>query len=153
MAENKNEILDTDLDTLTMDAIEDMPAFMPLPTGAFLLTGLKWEQKDVNEKPVLEVALKLSEVLELAATDLEADEKAPEPGSEHNFMFMLNNKFGLASLKEFLAPIAVKHGVGKIPDLLNILADGTNVCVIHKRTFDKKKDKFYGKIKKIELAD
>ena len=77
MAENKNEILDTDLDTLTMDAIEDMPAFMPLPTGAFLLTGLKWEQKDVNEKPVLEVALKLSEVLELAATDLEADEKAP----------------------------------------------------------------------------
>ena len=40
MAENKNEILDTDLDTLTMDAIEDMPAFMPLPTGAFLLTGL-----------------------------------------------------------------------------------------------------------------
>ena len=153
MSDNKNEILDIDLDTLTLDDIEDMPEFMPLPTGGYILQGVKAEQKEVGDHSCVQLDFKVAAVLELNAKDLESEEKAPEEGAETNFLFMIDNKFGLGSLKEILKPVAVKFGTSKVPDLLNIISDGLQLVVVIKRTFDKKKDRFYSKIKKVGLAE
>lgn len=153
MSDNKNEILDIDLDTLTMDDIEDMPEFMPLPTGGYILQGVKAEQKEVGEHNCVQLDFKVSAVVEFDPKDLAPEEKPPEEGTETNFLYMIDNKFGLGSLKEVLKPVAVKYGSSKVPELLNIISDGLQLVVIVKRTYDKKKDRFYSKIKKIGVAE
>ena len=148
----ETELLDIDLDTLSMEDIEDIAEIMPLPTGAYTLQGVSFEQKEAGDHPLLEVKFKIVSVNELKNKELAKDEKVPEEGSETSFGYVTDNKFGLGSLKELLRPVAVQFGTSKVPDLLNILADGTQLNVIIKRTYNKDRERYYAKIKKVTLA-
>lgn len=138
-----------DLDT-PLDDIDDLPGFVVFPSGAYsvvLEEGMA--QKEINDHPALEVPMKLVEVLEISES-LKDDESQPQVGDVCTISFMLDNKFGVGKMKEFMAPISKQLGLAT-PSAVVAQSKGLKLMVIIKRTYDKDKDRHYANFKKIEL--
>lgn len=149
MADDKGKIAEIDLD-MSLDDIEDLPEFLTPPSGAYQVTQVSHEKKEIGDHPAMEVKFKVEQVLEMTG-DLDEDEKTPEAGQEFSMVYMLDNKFGAGSLKDYLIPIAKKAGSTSVADTLSA-GDGMSLIMVINRTFNKKKDRNYSKIKKIAVA-
>jgi len=74
---------------VTLDDLEDLPAFVVFPPGAHLCLATL-EQKKIGEKPAVELKLKLVEHIELA----DGAEEPCAAGDESSSLFFLDNVFG-----------------------------------------------------------
>lgn len=137
------------LDT-SLDDIEDLPGFVVFPSGAYsIVLEEGMAEKDINEHKALEVPMKLVETLEMT-DQLGEGETAPMVGDICTISFMLDNKFGVGKLKEFVKPIAEKLGLKTVAEVVS-QSKGLQLMVIIKRTYDKDKDRYYANFKKITV--
>lgn len=137
-----------------LDDIEDMPAFLTLPSGAY---HVKLE-KGIEEKKVpmagedtecLEAAMTVVEALEV--TDkLGEDEKPPKTGDIASVLFNRTNKFGMGNFKDFVKPIAQQFGAKTVGEVVTA-SKGVELMIIVKRTYNKEKDRYNMNIKKVAL--
>jgi len=137
------------LDT-PLDDIEDLPGFVVFPTGAYsvvLEEGMN--EKEINDQPALEVPMKLVEILEMTEV-LKEGEAPPMVGDVCTISFMLDNKFGVGKMKEFLSPSAKALNVRTIAEVRD-QSKGLALMVVIKRTYDDKKDRHYANFKKVSL--
>lgn len=113
MSDTSTSTGDFDLDNLTLDQIADLPSFGVWPTGAYLVTLTNGIQlKDINNKPVIEVAFTLDSVMELDAANLTKgkdegtgdQEEPPIPGDIFSTIFQ-KTEDGVKYLKPILAAI------------------------------------------------
>jgi hypothetical protein len=149
-ADNKG-VMDSPISMdMSLDDIEDLPGFVVFPSGAYhvvLENGMA--QKDINNHKALEAPLKLVEVLEISEPLGEGEEQ-PKAGDVCTISFMLDNKFGVGKMKEFISPIAKKLGLSTVGDVVN-QSKGLHMMIVIKRTYDKDKDRHYANFKKVEL--
>ena len=136
----------------SLDDIEDLPGFAVFPSGAHLVEYTKWESKQINEHPAVNLDLKLIQTQEMTEV-LEPGEKAPISGDTQSLAFMLDNKVGLGMLKQFIVPLGEKLGIpanekGAVRRILEG-AKGMKLLVVQKRTYNKDKDAHYPKIKTV----
>jgi hypothetical protein len=122
-----NENTSASLDSLlagSIDDLADLPEFAKLPAGAHKVS-IKWEKKEVNKHPSLELKMKLIEHIELSnATDTPL-----EAGAESSVLFMLDNEFGQGKMKEVMKVLATACGTSTISETMEA-SNGMEVTVI-----------------------
>lgn len=136
-----NALLDMQLDDL-----QDMPEFAPFPNGAHVAT-IKFEHKEINSKPAIELTLTAVETQEL---ENPAEDKPLVAGATTNILFMLDNEYGQGSLKEVLKPLATATGIGNVGQLFEAV-NNMQALVVTKVRHDKKRDQNFTSIKSIAL--
>lgn len=105
---NQNLDLDSILDS-SIDDLADLPEFGILPSGVHSVE-IKWESKEVNKHPCMEMKMKLLETVELSNTG----DEAPAPGLETSALFMLDNEFGQGNFKAIIKTLAAATGTSQI---------------------------------------
>lgn len=106
---NIDDILDA-----TLDDLADLPEFTVPPAGTYQMVIKSAEQKKVAEHPAVEVKFSISSTVEL-----EDDTQEPvKDGTETSIAYMLDNEFGVGSLKKLLKPIGEHLGVSKVSEIL-----------------------------------
>lgn len=137
-----------------LDDIEDMPAFLTLPSGAY---HVKLEEGIVEKKipmqgedvDCFEAAMTVVETLEM--TDkLGEDEKTPKQGDIASMLYNRTNKFGMGNFKDFVRPIAERFGVRTVGEIVSN-SKGVELMIIVKRTYNKDRDRHNMQIKKVAL--
>jgi len=126
----------SDIDTLldsSIDDLADLPAFAIYPSGAHRVT-IKFERKEVNKHPCVEMKMKLVETVELANP---TSDVAPEAGTESSCLFMLDNEFGQGNFKAIMKPLAQACGTGSLGETMEAAA-GMEVVVAIKTKPDRK---------------
>lgn len=123
------DLLDESLDNLA-----DLEKFEPLPAGSHSV-NLEFSEENINELPVVKMAMTLVETLELAnSTDV-----MPEPGKKVSMSYFLKykdkqtqevvaNKVGQGQLKEVLNVLKEQFG-GSSPREIMAASSGANVAV------------------------
>ena len=151
MATDDNKIAPIDLD-MSLDDIEDLPSFAVFPTGAYVVDfHLGFEEKVINEHKALTLEMKLKEIAELNPSSLDVEgEKPPIPGDIATLAWMLDNKFGVGTLKDAMLPFKEKFGTGSVRQVMEA-SKGITALVIVKRTYDKAKDRHYMKLVKLGI--
>lgn len=149
MADTKGKIQEIDLD-MSLDDVADLPEFLTPPSGAYVVTQLSHERKEAGDHPAMGVKFKIEEVVEMTG-DLDEDEKPPAAGSEFEMLFMLDNEFGTGTLKLYLNPIKTQSGSTSVRQSLQA-GDGMKLLLVISRTYDKKKDRNFSKIKKVAIV-
>ena len=149
-----NKIAPISLD-MSLDAIEDLPQFVTLPTGAYLARLEKGIiSKDIptqnGAQPVFELPFTVVEVLEIDPKNLDEGEEAPKPGDISSFVFQRDNTFGMGLFKAVVTPIAKQLGTNQIGALLEG-SKGMECGLIITRTFNKDKQRHYAQIKKLTV--
>ncbi len=139
----------------SLDDIETLPGFLIPLSGAYILQGEKWEQKKVNDKPAVEVMLKINSVLELTENP-DMGDSPPKDGDMFSQLFFLDNKVGVSNLGKFLEPIAKKLGVnqserGAVKACLTALKGLTMSAIIVREPDKENKTKKYARIKHMIL--
>lgn len=142
-----------DLDA-SIDDIEDLPGFNTPPSGAYVVTMPKWEDKVVAEHPLVQVDFQIMEVSEVndvlhkdEATGEE--EKAPQIGDIFSISGMRDNKFAMDKFKKsVLKPLAAKFGTSKIGETLDAAKNGQFVIIV-KRTQRKSGEGWNLEVKKL----
>lgn len=125
---NLDDILDSSIDDLA-----DLPEFGVFPSGVHTVS-IKWESKEVNKHPCMELKMKLVNTEELS--NPEAD-TAPAPGTESSCLFMLDNEFGQGAFKGLMKTLASACGTSKISDTVEA-SNGMEVQVVIATKPDKK---------------
>lgn len=134
----------------SLDDIEDLPGFVTPPTGGYtLLVEEEPAQKEIGDKPFLEVKFVIKEVQEVQ--DMEENEVAPKEGDKFNYAFNLTDKIGIGKMKEFLSPFSERIGTRQLPELFAGMK-GMEIVVVNKRTYDKVKDRHYVSPKKVSIV-
>jgi hypothetical protein len=136
-----NSILDQ-----VLDDIADLPSFAPFPNGAHRVT-IKFEEKEVNKHPSVELQMKALETLELA----DPTEVPLVAGAETSVLYMLDNEFGLGKLKEVLKPLGAHFGVQNLRAIMEA-ANGTECMVVTSVRGNKDKTQFYTDVKKLDVV-
>jgi hypothetical protein len=111
----------TDFDSILdmqLDDIADLPEFKVFPAGAHRVT-IKFEKKEINKHPAMELKLKLIETVEM----VQPDEVAPAAGTESSVAFMMDNEFGMGKFKEVLKPLAAHLGFSRVSEIIEQSAD------------------------------
>lgn len=134
----------------TLDDIEDLPAFLTWPSGAYRVTLVEGlEEKEINKNPATEMAMTLVETMEM--TEAVQDEKdIPKVGDVCSTAYMRNNKVGAGKLKEILKVFAEKLGTRNIGEIMQG-SKGLQCLVVLNRTYDKDKDRHYANVKSISV--
>jgi hypothetical protein len=138
MSDMLNSLLDASLDDLA-----DLPEFGTYPAGSHKVT-IKWEQKEVNKHPCVElqmVAIETEELSNPADTPL-------NPGAEGSVLFMLDNEFGQGKLKQIIKPLAAATGQASLRGIIEN-SNGMEVSVITKVRQNKDKTQSYTDVVKI----
>ena len=152
MSDDKNKISLVDSDFL-LDDIEDLPSFVQLPTGAYVVVTEKgFEEKDINDEPYYELAVTIESVEELTEK-LPEGESAPKPGDIGSFLFSRTNKFGMGNFKEVAKSIAAHFGCTKVGEVIEH-SKGLRVLIITKRTKGKDKqgnERWNANLKRLEV--
>lgn len=147
---NDDDFQEISLDT-TLDDIEDLPQFLVFPTGSYMMTLVTgMEAKKVGEHNAITMQLTLNEVIELDKKMLDKDEEPPKEGDVANLAFMLDNKFGVGKLKQFIAPIAEHLEVKTIREAVEN-SSGLQLAVVLTRSFDKEKGRHYQNFSKVAV--
>lgn len=142
-----------DLDA-SLDDIEDLPEFTVFPSGAVVVDIESWEQKKINDKDAIVIHTKFDSELEWT----EQADKFPIKGDMMDISFMVNNKFGLGKMKQFLTPIKAKFGTTSTRQSLDAIVNGKLVIVGKREEATEKladgtkriiADKFYYRIKNV----
>lgn len=121
-----NDLLDANIEDLA-----DLPEFAVLPDG-HLKGIIKWEQKEVNSKPAIELKVTVTEVIELSDPTAEV----PDSGLEGNVLFMLDNEYGQGKLKAILKPLAAVAGGGSMREVMEA-SQGMEIEFISKHSTKK----------------
>jgi hypothetical protein len=137
--------LDNLLDA-TLDDLEDLPEFKPFAAGAHKVAA-KFESKEINGKPAIELSFTMIETLELA----DAQEATPKEGDTSNTMFMLDNEYGRGNLKKCSAPFAEALGLTSIRDVVEQVQAVECVIVSSIRVDKNDPDKKYLNVKEIQV--
>jgi hypothetical protein len=143
MNDNISSLLDSNLDDLA-----DLPEFVVPPAGAYNATILSIEKKEIGEHPAVEMKFKLNETMELAS----ASDAPVAAGTECGVSFMLDNEFGVGSMKAALKPLQVAFGTNSVRETMEA-AKGANIMLVTKVRNGKgdKADKKYLGVQKIEV--
>ena len=140
-----DQLLDQELDDLS-----DIPTFDPFPAGVHrVLLSLEAKEKPVAGHPSVECLLKMVEVQELEDT---VNAVAPDPGSEANCLFMLDNEFGQGKLKMVCKVMAPVVGSTNTREIVDGTTDIECFVITGLRADKEDKDKFYMDIKELKLA-
>lgn len=139
-----NDLFSSDIDDLA-----DLPAFEVPPPGVYLLE-VKFQEKVINNKNCIEMACKVIETQELE----DVNNREVPPNTEFSQLFMLNNEFGLGSLKEVLKPLSEHFGVTNLGILLreNLQEYVQVVALVKNRTDKSDPDKKYARVSIISVA-
>lgn len=141
---------------MSLDDIDDLPQYLQPPTGSYIMVledGIvekEIQQEGKESIPVFEAALKIKIVGEIDKSSLDEDEEMPKPGDTFTMTFNRTNQFGMGNFKEFLKPIAKKLGQTNIGVIMGA-SKGLEVAVIIARTFNKKRQQNYSRVKKLEV--
>lgn len=130
MAENVNidDLLDASLNDLA-----DLPEFGIFPAGTHRVI-IKWESKEINKHPALELKMKAVETIELANP---ASDQPLSAGAESNVAFMLDNEIGQGKLKTAMKELAAQFGGSSVREIRDA-SDGMEITVVTKTRADKK---------------
>ena len=124
--------LDSILDS-SIDDLADLPEFGTYPSGVHTVV-IKWESKEVNKHPCMELKMKLVDTVELANP---AEDQPPALGTESSCLFMLDNEFGQGSFKTLIKQLAAATGSLKISEAVEA-SNGMEVQVVVVAKPDKK---------------
>ena len=138
---NLDALLDQNLDD-----IADLPEFKPFPAGAHRCT-IKFESKEVNGHPAVEMKVTAIETLELA----DPSQTPLAAGDSTGILFMLDNEFGAGALKAVCAPLAAHYGTKKISETL-AAAEDSEVVLVTKVTTNKDKTQKYTAVVSLTLV-
>lgn len=139
MSDMLNNLLDANLDDLA-----DLPEFGTYPPGAHKVT-IKFEEKEVNNHPCIELQMVAIETEELANPG--ADQPLA-PGAQGSVLYMLDNEFGQGNLKKTIKPLAAMLGVSSLRAVIEG-ANGMEVTVVTKVRQNKDKTQSYTDVSKI----
>lgn len=131
----------------TLDDIEDLPEFKPLPAGTHIVE-VSLSLKEVNKHPSIEMKIKLVETKELA----NPNDTPAKPGDETSVLFMVDNEIGLGKLKLTCKPIQEALGTSSIRELVEQTKNITCAIVSNVRTDSNDKDKHYMNIKELAVV-
>lgn len=132
----------------TLDDIADLPSFEPFPAGAHRVL-VSMEHKEINEKPSVELELKMLEVLELADPNTAV---APVEGDTCTLAYFLDNEFGLGKFKEVAVPFAAALGVSSLRDVIEQVKDIECVVISNTRPDKKDPERVYMNIKELQIV-
>lgn len=138
MSDMLNSLLDANLDDLA-----DLPEFGTFPAGSHLVT-IKFEEKEVNSHPCIELQMTAIETKELsnpADTPLKA-------GDQGSVLYMMDNEFGQGNFKKMIKPIAAATGQSNIRGVMEA-ANGMEVEVVTKVRQNKDKTQSYTDVTKV----
>lgn len=133
----KGKIDTIDLD-MSLDDIADLPVFLALPTGAYMVLlehGI--EEKDINDHKALQMAMTVQEVLECDEDKLDEGEELPKVGDIATQAFMLDNEFGVGLLKQTIKPMSLSFGTKTVRETI-LASKGVQLMVVIKRRKGKK---------------
>lgn len=133
-----NSLLDSSIDDLA-----DLPEFQVYPNGVHRVT-IKWESKEVNKHPCLELGMTAIETVELA----NAADTPLAAGTESSVLFMLDNEFGQGKMKSIMATLAAACGTGSIRETMEA-SNGMEVQVVTKVRMNKDKSQSYTDVTKV----
>lgn len=140
----------SDLDNLldlTLDDLEDLPSFGSFPPGAYRVLATLGS-KTVNDKPAVELSLKMVEVIELST----ASDEAPAAGDQASTLFFTDNEIGRGKLKECAVVFAELVGSRNLRAIIEGVTDIE--CVVF-TTYSKNKndpDSPYMNVKEIQVV-
>jgi hypothetical protein len=151
----------TDDDDFSLDEIEDLPEFKIPPTGAYLMT-LEKGIVDIehNDIEYFTIPMTIKEVMEVNEKSLDDGEVLPKEGDIVTVWFSRkpseNQKdqtknYGLSNFKKFFAPVADRFGVKKLSEIRGV-AEGLELLVILKRSYDRKADRHNLKVERTEVV-
>lgn len=138
MSEALNNLLDANLADLA-----DLPEFGTFPAGSHKVT-IKFEQKEVNNHPCIELQMTAIETLELSDPNA-APLKAGDQGS---VLYMMDNEFGQGNFKKMIKPLAEATGHSNLRAVMEA-ANGMEVEVITKIRQNKDKTQSYTDVTKV----
>ena len=127
-----NVDLDSILDS-SIDDLADLPEFCIYPSGAHRVI-IKWESKEVNKHPSMEMKMTMVETVELANP---AEDQPVADGVESSSLFMLDNEFGQGAFKKIMKTLAEACGTQKISETVEA-SQGMEVTVVVVTKPDKK---------------
>lgn len=142
MSNQENVNIDSLLDG-SIDDLADLPEFAVFPNGVHKVR-IKWEKKEVNKHPALELKMALIETVELA----NAADTPLAVGAESNILYMLDNEFGQGKMKEIMKVLSAATGTAKISETMEA-SNGMEVQVVTKVRQNKDKTQSYTDITKI----
>lgn len=140
MTQENTTINLADLLSASIDDLSDMPEFAVLPNGVHRVR-IKFETKEVNKHPCVELKMVYIEVKELS----EASDVAPVAGTEAGCLYMMDNELGQGQFKEVIRPLAVhlnEDNIGKVIEQ----AAGMEVTVVTKKRTNKDKTATYNSV-------
>lgn len=138
---NVSDLLDANLDD-----IADLPEFCTFPNGLYSLE-IQWEEKEINNKPKVELKLNLLTVEELEDPTAEA----PAAKSQSSILFSLDNEFGVGALKAVLKPLAAHFGTAS-PRSTMEASNGCTIVAALQAKKAKKGDGVFQHIKSLQVA-
>jgi hypothetical protein len=124
--------LDSILDS-SIDDLADLPEFGVYPSGVHKVV-IKWESKEVNKHPCMELKMKMVETVELANP---AADQPVAAGQESSALFMLDNEFGQGAFKAIIKELAAATGTNKISEAVEA-SNGMEIDVVVVTKPDKK---------------
>lgn len=139
MSDLLNNLLDANLDDLA-----DLPEFGTYPPGTHKVT-IKFEEKEVNNHPCVELQMVAIETEELANPGVD---QPLTPGAQGSVLYMLDNEFGQGNLKKTIKPLAAMLGVSSLRAVIEG-ANGMEVSVVTKVRQNKDKTQSYTDVAKV----
>ena len=138
MSDNLDSLLEGSIDDLA-----DLPEFAVFPNGVHKVQ-IKWESKEVNKHPCLELKMKAIETVELSNTS----DTPLVAGAESSVLYMLDNEFGQGKMKEVMKSLAAACGTKSIKETM-AASDGMEVQVVTKVRQNKEKTQSYTDVSKV----
>jgi len=137
-----NQSIEDLLDS-SIDDLADLPSFGVYPNGVHRVT-IKWESKEVNKHPCLELGMTAIETVELS----NAADAPLAAGDESSVLFMLDNEFGQGKMKTVMAALAAACGTKSIKETMEA-SNGMEVQVVCKVRQNKDKSQSYTDVTKV----
>lgn len=139
MSESLDSLLEGSIDDLA-----DLPEFAVFPNGVHKVV-IKWESKEVNKHPCLELGMTAVETVELANA---TDDVPLVAGATSSVLFMLDNEFGQGKMKTVMAALAAACGTKSIKETMEA-SNGMEVQVVCKVRQNKDKTQSYTDVTKV----
>ena len=138
MSDNLDSLLEGSIDDLA-----DLPEFAVFPNGVHRVR-IKWESKEVNKHPALELKMTLIETVEMA----NAADPVLAAGAESSVLYMLDNEFGQGKMKEIMKTLSAATGTAKSKETMEA-SNGMEVQVVTKVRQNKDKTQSYTDVTKV----
>lgn len=142
MSDAKKE-LSLDLDS-SLDDIDDLPAFISFPTGAYhvvLEKGVAGDEKTggfklIGDHRALDMAMTLKDIVEFNEENLDEGEEPPKPGDIATQPYMMDNEYGAGNFKKDMSCFRAT-GASTVREIM-AASQGAELLVVIKRRKGKK---------------